>query len=450
MKLLSEKGLGLNKKRYSSFRRKGKNYLFVIAIDDYEFCPKLSNCVKDATSFIELLISKYQFEEKYLTFIKNKEASRDNIFNAFISFRKKIKPKDNLVIVYTGHGERDLEAGENEEEVDAGFWIPVDAEPLNKAQFLGTDEIKGFLNKINSHHTFLIVDACFGGAIFTSAIHRSVNGSELRPSRWGISASHSRELVSDGNPGTNSPFATALLEILQDCKEKIGGQELGIKLQKRVAKLTKQQQSVVSEPLNVKGHDSGQFFFHLKQEYFPNIHSIRPVKTENLVPLNSIRKYLFDFFGFIILLVSLFWMLNYYNKWEKHSPNLHNALAISDSSKNESSQPKTSDAILTGKRDSSTSKKQVVNKRHLQPTFDEKSHSSPRPPHHIDSFNLTVYTSPMTTIMIDSLIKNNQKLEIKLPKGRHQIIVFKDTLKYIEEVYLTKDVIKVIPSNRLK
>ena len=56
----TKKGLGLEN---SQTLKNGNNHLFVIAIDDYRYCPKLSNCVKDTTDFIDLLSTKYQFTQ---------------------------------------------------------------------------------------------------------------------------------------------------------------------------------------------------------------------------------------------------------------------------------------------------------------------------------------------------------------------------------------------------
>jgi len=47
-----------------SKKKKGINYLFVIAIDDYEHCPTLYNCIKDARGLIEILTTQYEFELK--------------------------------------------------------------------------------------------------------------------------------------------------------------------------------------------------------------------------------------------------------------------------------------------------------------------------------------------------------------------------------------------------
>ncbi len=43
-----DKGIKLPDSFGKSLPPDGINYLLVIAIDDYEYCPRLQNCVKDA------------------------------------------------------------------------------------------------------------------------------------------------------------------------------------------------------------------------------------------------------------------------------------------------------------------------------------------------------------------------------------------------------------------
>lgn len=42
----------------------GNNYLLAISIDQYEHAPPLSNCVRDAQAFIDILTSRYNFVAK--------------------------------------------------------------------------------------------------------------------------------------------------------------------------------------------------------------------------------------------------------------------------------------------------------------------------------------------------------------------------------------------------
>lgn len=234
----------------------GINYLLVIAIDDYVHCPKLSNCVKDAQAFIEVLTQKYRFDPDHVITYFNDEASEKDITDILRNLRNKVKKEDSLIIYFSGHGEIDD---------DIGFWIPHEAEVGAYYNFIPTDIIKRYLDKINSFHTFMIVDACFSGALFTNFRSTSY-GYENRKSRWGLSASHSKEKALDGQPGDNSPFAKSLLFELKNNKDSIGAQKLAANVIDRVQRATSGKQTPVFKPLDVAGDDSGQFIFHPRAE----------------------------------------------------------------------------------------------------------------------------------------------------------------------------------------
>ncbi|MBK9489906.1 MAG: caspase family protein [Haliscomenobacter sp.] len=87
-----------------SSRPNGKNYLLAIAIDDYQHCSKLSNAVKDVEVFIQLMLSRYNFETENITFIKDDQANKKSIERAFLHLIKTVTPQDNLIVYFSGHG----------------------------------------------------------------------------------------------------------------------------------------------------------------------------------------------------------------------------------------------------------------------------------------------------------------------------------------------------------
>lgn len=239
-----------------TLRPTGINHLLVMAIDEYAHCPKLSNCVDDARDLIEVLTHKYRFDPANITTYFNEAATEKNITEILRNLRDKVKEEDSLVIYFSGHGEIDD---------DIGFWVPVEANVGEYHQFIHTDIIRRYLDKINSFHTFMIVDACFSGALF-STFRSTSYGYENRKSRWGLSASHSKERALDGQPGDNSPFAKSLLFELKNNKDSIGVQKLAANVIDRVQRATQGRQTPVFKPLDVKGDDSGQFIFHPRAE----------------------------------------------------------------------------------------------------------------------------------------------------------------------------------------
>jgi len=201
------------------YTSEGKNYLFVIGIDAYEHCPKLHNAVKDAKDLVELLTTRFKFELENIKTLYDADATKRNIFKTFEHFAEIVTPSDNLVIYFSGHGEY-------QKIFDIGYWIPVEAETDAADKFIPNSLIKNILSAIKSHHTFLMVDSCFSGSLFAKSASRNISlRKERDPSRWGLTAGRN-EIVTDGERGTNSPFAQSILYQLKNTNEPIGVAEL--------------------------------------------------------------------------------------------------------------------------------------------------------------------------------------------------------------------------------
>ncbi|UCH15011.1 MAG: caspase family protein [Bacteroidales bacterium] len=137
----------------------GKYYALLIGIDNYEDpnLTDLDNPVRDAEGLYNVLISDYYFDEENVTLIKN--AKRVDITTALDQMAEKLTREDNLLIFYAGHGWWD-------EKANIGYWLPNDARLSRKAEWVRNSTLCDYLREINSKHTLLITDACFGGAIF--------------------------------------------------------------------------------------------------------------------------------------------------------------------------------------------------------------------------------------------------------------------------------------------
>ncbi|MFZ2901016.1 MAG: SUMF1/EgtB/PvdO family nonheme iron enzyme [Saprospiraceae bacterium] len=235
----------------------GVNYLLAIAIDAYKHLPFLYNCKKDAETFIGLLVKNYQFEEANVVRVFDEAATLKGIHAAFRDLVGKVTPKDNLVVYFSGHGEYDSLINE-------GYWIPIEAHQGSLDEYFSNDTVRRYLSSINSHHTFLIADSCFSGALFEEGTGKSGGSrSERDPSRWGLTAGR-KEIVSDGKPGMHSPFADALLDRLRKNQGSLGVQKLCAEVLEQVE--ANAFQTPIGEPLRVQGHRNGQFYFHPKRD----------------------------------------------------------------------------------------------------------------------------------------------------------------------------------------
>jgi hypothetical protein len=148
----------------------GKYYALVIGINDYEDLgiSALDKPIHDAELFYNAITSRYNFAKENVTFLKN--ASISQIVDALDRFAGIVKPEDNFLIFYAGHGVWD-------ESSEIGYWLPTDARIGSKLEWFRNSTLRDYLREIKSKHTLLISDACFAGSIFKS--RRAFNDAQL-------------------------------------------------------------------------------------------------------------------------------------------------------------------------------------------------------------------------------------------------------------------------------
>lgn len=246
----------------------GNNYLLVIGIDEYEHFPKLHNAVTDAQNVIDVLTSKYQFDNEHVYTLFNENATEQNINAVFRQLIKEVSSEDNLTIYFSGHGHYDdLE--------DVGYWIPVDAKDFH--EYFSNDRIIRFLKRIDSFHTFLIADSCFSGSLFSGTRSAASDKLDQVPSRWGLT-SGMNEPVQDGPMGESSPFAKYFLEYLRNNKQNHLMVSDVIQYVKRAVGANTKQQPVGNRLHGVGDRGMGEFVFYLKEEGTPTQEEGKPKK----------------------------------------------------------------------------------------------------------------------------------------------------------------------------
>jgi len=144
---------------FRTLNGKGSYYALLIGIDKYTdpAIPDLDNPINDATRLQNILISKYTFQEDQIMLLKNPRS--EELIIALDELAQKITNDDNLLIFFAGHGWFD-------ERANIGYWLPADAKQVNKAAWFRNSTLCDYLKEIDSRHTLLIADACFGGSIF--------------------------------------------------------------------------------------------------------------------------------------------------------------------------------------------------------------------------------------------------------------------------------------------
>ncbi len=137
----------------------GKYYALLIGVQDYkdQSIPSLEGPVGDANTLLKSLTSNYTFAPENVTALNN--ATREQFFHALDDLSNKIKPEDNLLIFYAGHGYYD-------EAHLQGYWYPADAVLKRRDTWISNADLIDYITAIKSKHTLLISDACFSGSIF--------------------------------------------------------------------------------------------------------------------------------------------------------------------------------------------------------------------------------------------------------------------------------------------
>ena len=201
---------GMEEEETTSTHKIRTNHLLVIAIDEYENgIQDLNNAVRDAEAVKEILWKSYQFSPENTKVLINKDATRHNIISAFEGFIEKLTPEDNFLFYFSGHGDM-------YKPTKRGFWIPADGKPRSRSSWLSNNDIRDFMEYMQAHHVFGIVDSCFSGALFRKNAQENENTLKYLdsyPSRWLLTAGR-ETIVPDGVPGTHSPFAKTLISQL--------------------------------------------------------------------------------------------------------------------------------------------------------------------------------------------------------------------------------------------
>ena len=236
-----------------------KSWFFGIGINNYLHYPPLNNAVKDVQDLQRLMVERYDVEPEHIVTLFNEDANETNIISTLEQLTAKVSPEDKLLIYYSGHGIVNPHT-------QLVYWIPVQGRPGDSAGLIGNSTIHDHLSVINAKHILLISDSCYSGSIFIPGRSRSagvIESMETTASRWALCSGRSDEVVYDGDPGTNSPFAKSLLDTLS------GNTSDTIHISHvidRVRAQTAAQSDQIPEgnPLRVKGHQGGQYVFRIK------------------------------------------------------------------------------------------------------------------------------------------------------------------------------------------
>ena len=240
----------------------GNFHALVIGNNNYRFLPQLRTAVNDAEKVEEVLRKKYGFET-----IRLLNADRHSIMSALHQLRDKVGEEDNVLIYYAGHGDLDRVN-------DRGYWLPVDAEIDNPANWISNVAITDMLNTLPARHVLVVADSCYSGAMTRTAVARiDINLKRELQEKWLrlMSKSRSRTVLTSGGlqpvldegGGDHSIFARAFIEVLDGNEDLLQGYSLFRKVFQTVSERSSKlgvEQSPEYAPIRHAGHETGQFF----------------------------------------------------------------------------------------------------------------------------------------------------------------------------------------------
>jgi len=224
----------------------GKFYAVVIGESNYRHMDALPTAIDDAGAVGDLLKSKYGFDVTPL-----RDATQQQILDAFHAVAKRMTPNDNLLVFYAGHGTIDV--------TGKGYWRPID-DDLDAVKAISPALMKDTLIDQPSRRTLIIADSCYSGALAQAQPTRSRD----KRSRIVISSGGMEPVVDSAN-GQHSIFTTALLEVLEERRERVVDvQSLFAPIRDKVvdaARRAGHEQKPQLAVLAEVGDEGGSFFF---------------------------------------------------------------------------------------------------------------------------------------------------------------------------------------------
>lgn len=233
----------------------GRFVALIIGNDKYQHLPALKTATRDAAAIAALLETRYGFKT---TLLRN--ATRRDVLAALADLRSKLTYEDNLLIYYAGHGQLD-------EVTERGYWLPVDAEEGNPANWISNADVTDMLKALPSRAVLVIADSCYSGTLTRSIAPVSAKQSDRKAFLERVAGKRARtvlasgglEPVVDSGGGKHSVFAKALLDVLSENNAIIDAQSLFAPIRERV--ILNAEQTPEYADVRLAGHEGGEFIF---------------------------------------------------------------------------------------------------------------------------------------------------------------------------------------------
>ena len=218
--------------------------------------PPLETPIADVSQIAAVLQSRFGFETRIV-----KDAGKAKIIEALNQVAAEAKADDSVLLFYAGHGYL-------LDDVNMGYWIPVDASVKTAQGWISNSDISKLLAAIPARQLMLVSDSCYSGSLTKE--QKVTRGGELKPEEILrrrsvlVLSSGADEPVSDEGKEGHSIFAWNLIKTLQATGGLAPGAQVWSAVRSGVTKEYPQQPqygAVVSA-----GHTEGGDFLFQKSE----------------------------------------------------------------------------------------------------------------------------------------------------------------------------------------
>jgi hypothetical protein len=243
----------------------GRYYAIVIGNQNYQSIESLETPKYDAARAARILADKYGFTVQIL-----EDANDITMLKAINDLNAVLKPEDNVLIYYAGHGTR-LRTGK----IESGYWLPVNADAPPKDTFwIPNEQITGHLGRLPARRVLVVADSCYAGLLSSDPSYLFLNNKVeyskeyikyklAKRARLLLSSGGDKPVLDEGSGG-NSVFARAFLDELEANQGILSSPELFSRVRKRVevsAAKNKFVQTPEFKSIKGAGHEVGDFFF---------------------------------------------------------------------------------------------------------------------------------------------------------------------------------------------
>jgi hypothetical protein len=243
----------------------GRYYALIIGNQNYDQLESLKTPRYDAERAAQILKNKYGFTVQVI-----EDANDVAMLKALNDLNGVLKPNDNLLIYYAGHGYR-LKS----DQLETGYWLPKNADrPPNDTFWVPNEQITSHIGRLQAKRILVVADSCYAGLLSTdpsfffldkpTVVSSDYIAFKLpKRSRLLIASGGDNPVLDEGGAG-NSVFAKAFLDVLDGNNGILTAPGLFSLVQGKVKEAALHNhfaQQPEFKSIKGAGHEVGDFFF---------------------------------------------------------------------------------------------------------------------------------------------------------------------------------------------